>query len=342
MEEQTNTPSTPTPAANPVASSPSPVVKKNRFAFLKNKKFWFIATPIILILAGGITWAVVGNKTTESVTEPAAETPAIVANTFSLLNGENVKPEVANRRVVATMIENSPDARPQVGLVQADMVYEAVVEGGITRFMALYQQTQPEKVGPVRSARSYYIDWLSEMDAIYMHAGGSPTALARIGEYGIKDYPHANDGTYWREPKAGVASEHTLFANVAKVFTNAVTNKKWSATNDFKTWLFKDAVVPSTAVATTTTVNFTTANYQAAWLFDPITNTYARSLAGVAHKDRVSNEQIKATNIAVMTVERSANAPYAGTGKESEWSMTTIGTGKASVFFDGSRTDGTW
>ncbi|KKU42960.1 MAG: PEGA domain protein [Berkelbacteria bacterium GW2011_GWA2_46_7] len=78
------------------------------------------------------------------------------------------------------------------------------------------------------------------------------------------------------------------------------------------------------------------------WTHDPVTNTYNRVLNGTAHKDRVSGEQIIAKTVVVMTVNHSANAPYAGTGKESEWTMTTVGSGATSVFEDGTRTDGTW
>jgi hypothetical protein len=206
--------------------------------------------------------------------------------------------------------------------------------------MALFQQTQPTLVGPVRSSRSYYVDWLSEYDGIYMHAGGSPAALSEISSANIKDYPDISNDSYWRVPKAGLASEHTLYASVAKVFQYATRDKKWSTTNDFSPWVFKDPTTPTTTG--TVDVNFTTSTYEATWIFDPTTNTYARKLAGVAHVDQVTSQQIKANTIVVMTVQRSSNPPYAGTGKESQWNQTTIGSGAVSVFEDGARVDGTW
>lgn len=308
----------------------------------KNKKFVVAFVLILLTLITGTVIFVqsknkpVANNTaapSETVAPPPTELP-------SLVNGVMVAPQAANKRVVAVMIENSPQARPQAGLVSADIVYEALVEGSITRFMAIYQQNLPEKAGPVRSARSYYIDWLSEFDAVYSHAGGSPTAINRIREYGIKDYPHANDGTYWREPKAGVASEHTLFTNVAKLYENSVNKKGWSATHDFQSWKFKNDA-SNAQTHTDIAMNFSGSNYNSVWTYDAATNSYARAMAGSAHKDRVSGEQIKAKTLIAMIVNRSANAPYS-TGKESEWSMDTIGEGKAAVFRDGTVIEGIW
>lgn len=307
---------------------------------LKSRRFWFTLLPVALAVLGFSAWYTGRNATTDTATTEATASPS--SNLVpSLLNGVLVSPDIANKRVVATMIENTPEARPQAGLSSADVVYEDTVEGGITRFMALFQQTQPDKVGPVRSARSYYVNWLAEYDGIYMHAGGSPAGLAAISKNSTKDYPDISNDSYFRIPKAGLASEHTLYASVAKVFQYATTDKKWSTTKDFPSWQFKDPIATPTTTGTVS-VNFTTSTYQADWVFDPTANIYARKLAGVAHNDQVTGEQIKASTIVVMTVQRSANAPYAGTGKESEWNQTTIGSGAVSVFEDGTRVDGTW
>lgn len=317
--------------------------KQKILAFVRKNKRLLLIILAVLILCGGGWWWVAATKTPAVVVETPTPTPSPTptpATMPSLLNGVVVATELYNRRPVAVMIENSPDARPQRGLAGADLVYEAMVEGSITRFMAVYSQSFPTNVGPVRSARSYYLDWLSEYDAIYAHAGGSPTALDRIRSYGIKDYPHNND-SYWREPKAGVASEHTLYADVSKIAGFAVSKKGWSTTSDYKPWLFKD---PADVAAATgpITINYSGAQFKVDWTFSNATNEYSRSMAGAAHKDRDSGEQIKAKTVVVMTVQRAANAPYKDTKKESEWSMTTIGSGPVSVFFDGARIDGTW
>ena len=102
------------------------------------------------------------------------------------LTGLQVPFDVNKRPVVAVMIENSPDARPQSGLLDAGVVFEAVAEGGITRFLTLFQDTQPTYVGPVRSARPYYIRWMLGFDAAYAHAGGSRVAIQDIQRLGGK------------------------------------------------------------------------------------------------------------------------------------------------------------
>lgn len=302
-----------------------------------------IIAGLVVVLGIGITswyFATAPKQTTNNAvttTKKKADQPIVSP---SLVNGVMVDPGVANRHPVAVMIENSPDARPQTGLVNADVVYEAVTEGGITRFMGIFSQDYPAKAGPVRSARSYFIDWLSDYDAFYAHAGGSPTAIARISQFGIKDYPHNND-SYHREPRAGVASEHTLFVDVSKIYKFGMEKKGWPATFDTKPWLFKDPTATPTDSGPLT-INFSSGSFKVVWKFDKIANEYSRELAGLAHKDALTGAQIKAKTIIVINVSHSSNPAYKGTGKESEWNMSTIGTGAASVFVDGTQVKGTW
>ncbi len=317
-------------------------MNKLSYVLSSHRKILLILGPIILVvIIAGFFWFITKPETTSDPTEVVEEKKTSPTELVpSLINGVMVLSEIANRHPVAVMIENSPDARPQVALTSADIVFEAVTEGGITRFMAIYSQKYPTKAGPVRSARSYFIDWLSEYDAFYVHAGGSPKALSRIIQYDIKD--SANDNTaYHREPRSGVASEHTLFVDVSKIFTLGTSTHKWPSTYATPSWKFKDAMTTSGTLAKIT-INFSSPQFQVEWNHNRSTNTYSRELNGTAHKDRVSGEQITAKIVVVMTVAHSANAPYAGTGKESEWKMTTIGSGELSIFQDGSRTDGTW
>ena len=314
--------------------------------FINHRKFFLVVLPIVIIVAvAAIFWFVTKPAATEDIPTVTTKKKTSTTLVASLTNGTMVSSDIANRPSVAVMIENSPASRPQTGLTSADIVYEAVTEGGITRFMGIFSQTYPDKAGPVRSARSYFIDWLSEYDAFYAHAGGSPTALSRINSYSIKD--SANDNSaYHREPRAGVASEHTLFVDVSKIFNLGTTTHKWSETYDTPSWKFKEDAKTFGTVSDIT-LNFSSSQFQAEWIYDQDKNVYGRLLPpagpyGQPFVDRVSGEQITAKTIVVMTVSHSPNAPYAGTGKESEWAMSTIGSGAVSVFVDGTRTDGTW
>ena len=128
------------------------------------------------------------------------------------------------RRPLAVMIENHIESRPQSGLTSADVVYEAVAEGGITRFMALfYCNLSDVQVGPVRSARTYYLDWLGEYNnPLYAHVGGANTpgpadALSQIIKYKVNDLNQFSIGfpTFWRDyERLGhpVATEHTMYS----------------------------------------------------------------------------------------------------------------------------------
>jgi hypothetical protein len=126
----------------------------------------------------------------------AAPKPTTVA---SPLSGVQVSPDLAKRPVTGIMIENSPDARPQSGLQDAGVVYEAIAEGGITRFLALFQDSRPQYIGPVRSLRPYYIDFGWPYQAAIAHVGGSPDALTQIRSGSYRDLDQFfNSGTYSR------------------------------------------------------------------------------------------------------------------------------------------------
>lgn len=330
--------------------TPTPPINNIKLPFLaryKGKRKLLLGVAIFLLIIGtlAVVMTALVPKTSEEEVRKATPKPEATEKA-SLINGVVLPVADYNRRPVAAMIENSPAARPQAGLIEADVVYEAVTEGGITRFMGIFASKFPEKAGPIRSARSYFIEYLSEYDAMYAHAGGSPTALSRIGEYGIKAYPHNND-SYTRIPQAGVSSEHTLFANLSKIWKFGQEKKGWSASNDgIKPWLFKTpAAVPVVPAAGSSFVspiiNFSSAQFKVEWKFDPTTNLYSREMGGSAHKDRTTGEQIKARTVVTMNVTHSANKPYS-TGKESEWNMATTGSGAANVFQDGTKTVASW
>lgn len=249
--------------------------------------------------------------------------------------------DVANRHPLAVMIENHPDARPQSGMDKASLVYEAIAEGGITRFMAVYGPNAPEKIGPTRSARTYYLDWALEYDAFYAHVGGNIDALDLIPQIGIKDLDQFRYGTeaYWREAQVGKATEHTMYADANKLYTIA-QNNKWDMKAKFDSLIFKDDLAKDQRPASQSiTINFSSDSYLVKWEYDPQTNSYKRYMAGAAHKDAVSNEQLSAKNIVVQEVERQAVVTRIN---ENGWKMTTTGSGKGKLYMDGKEIELTW
>jgi len=302
--------------------------------------FIICAILAVLIILGAIAAAIYTkqkpqNFPTEAPATKQTEAPKVV----SPLDGMPYSADIANRHPLAVMVENHPDARPQSGLINASIVYEAITEGGITRFMAVYGPTDAPEIGPIRSARLFYMDWVKEYDAFYAHAGGNEDALAKIGPYGIKNLDN-NTGYFTRDSKGrNVASEHTLYSSTAKLYEYAKAQKFDTATSSFETMKFK-ADGPADPAGKGTSIEFSSASYKVDWAFDPLTNLYARTMAGVAHKDRTSGEQIKANNIIIQVVERTFQ-PTGSYGSQN-YVFKNIGSGKAYVLRDGKVLSATW
>lgn len=154
---------------------------------------------------------------TETETETESETEFVVpeGKAISHLTGEIVDEAVNNRRPVAVMINNVPEALPQYGIGQADILYEAVVEADLTRQMAVFSDISAvEKIGPIRSCRDYYLDFAHDDNAIYTHFGWSTIAEWRIKNEGLKTINlmfGTLDDTYYRS-KDRVAP-HNVFSS---------------------------------------------------------------------------------------------------------------------------------
>lgn len=253
---------------------------------------------------------------------------------YSPLTGE----KVANERdqtaaVTAIMIENSPDARPQSGLKNAGVVYEAIAEGGITRFLALYQNKKPQLIGPVRSVRMYYVDWLAPYNPSIAHVGGSSRALKEIRNGRYRDIDEFfNAGTYWRATdRYAPHNVYTSFKNI-----DALNKAKGYTTSQFDSFPRVDGKPASNPTANTVTINFSSPTYNTSYIYDKKNNRYLRRLAGVAHKDRESG-QIAPSVVIAMRV----NMQHV---MEDGWreQITTTGSGKAVLFQNGVAKNVTW
>lgn len=156
-----------------------------------------------------------------------------------LADGVLQSKETAQALPFTVMIENLSTIRPQSGLDKASVVYEALAEGGITRFLVVFAGKEISKIGPVRSARNYYMDWAEEFHGIYAHAGGSPSALAAIKNY---DFTVLNaltsDGKYfWRDKTE--RAPHNLYTKT-ELLSIARRDKKVENTATYNSWKFKD------------------------------------------------------------------------------------------------------
>lgn len=255
---------------------------------------------------------------------------------ISQLTGRGVNDEtLVLPRVVAVMVDNHPAARPQTGLEQASVVYEAPVEGGITRFLAIYPAAQEiSMVGPVRSARPYYLDWLHEYgDPLYLHCGGSATALDLLKQGGVFDLNEFYNGPYfWREP--GQTAPHNLYTGSVKWNDYLANNSAGHEANVWSGWKFGGVNVTSIEPAQLWSLKGL-ANETIGWSYDGASGRYQKLLAGQPVK-QASGEMIWADNVIVQIAEIKV------LDEVGRREIKTIGTGEARIFRDGQMIRGTW
>jgi len=294
----------------------------------------------------------------ESVNEPKTEECPL--NGRMLTKNQRVLWE--KRRPLGVMIENHKEARPQSGLTSADIIYEAVAEGGITRFLAIFYCQDAQYIGPVRSARIYFINILSEYGKypLYAHVGGANTpgpadALGEVRRLNWNLYNSLNQfgvpfPYYWRdyERLPGRATEHTVYSTTNKLWEYAKNkrnltdldenNKRWD--EEFVNWKFKEDARDKGDL---TKISFDfwsgKTDYSVDWEYDKTTNSFKRFNGGEAHKDKNNDKQLEAKNVVIVFMqESSANDGYEG----GHLLYKTVGDGKSIVFQDGKAIEGTW
>ncbi len=251
----------------------------------------------------------------------------------SRLTGLPVDPELNKRPVTGVMIENSPDARPQAGLKDAGIVFEAIAEGGITRFLALSEDTKSDYIGPVRSARPYYLDWVLAFDASLAHAGGSPDALAQINALHVRDLDEFANSAAYRRVNTRFAP-HNLYTSTNDLDT--LNQKKGFNSSNFTSWPRKVEKRVNPATAGIIDFNVSGFLYSPHYNYEPSLGIYLRSEGGQPHKDERSGVQLAPKVVIAMVTGYS----IAGDGVHSVYN--TIGSGHMYVFQDGSVTEGTW
>ncbi len=189
---------------------------------------------VLMLVAGGVFGykIIQDKKQTEEVANEPEENNVLIAE----VKQKEVQIYQGDDRPIAVMIDNHNQAWPQSGLNKAYMVYEVIVEGGETRLMALFKGVDVDQIGPVRSARHYFIDYAMENDAIYVHFGQSPQAESDIKKLFINDINGiAEDGTtFWRTKKK--YAPHNALTSTEKILQSA-KNKKYRTTSDKKSVL---------------------------------------------------------------------------------------------------------
>lgn len=210
-------------------------------------------------------------------------------------------------RPFAVMINNHPTARPlQSGLQDAYLVYEMLVEGGITRMMALFKDQTTSRIGSVRSARHTYLDYVLENDAYYCHFGWSNIAQEQIPKLGVNNINGLTSGGYWRDKNLNVATEHTVFASIEKL-QSEVKNKNYRTETNKELLLnySKDEIdlsgITDAVAAANVAIKFSGSN-TTSFEYDDINKVYKRSVNGKANIDYVTEKQFTTKNLIVTKI----------------------------------------
>jgi hypothetical protein len=330
-----------TSTAEPLNKTPPKIKHHLKFS----KKQWLIICAVtLIIIGGGATAYALLHKTTPTpkiaakVSLPVKKTvtPSSPTTVASTLTGLPVSPSINQQPVTAVMIENSTFARPQSGLDQAGVVFEAIAEGGITRFVALFQDTAPSYIGPVRSVRPYYLDWLSGFDAAVAHVGGSGEALQDISSWGIKDMNQFYNGSYFERISSRVAP-HNVYTSIAQL--NALETAKGFNTSKYTGFLRKPDQPAKVPTATTINFNISSADYDVQYKYNATNNDYLRFEGGEPHMEISQSgvqTQITPKVVIAMVMANSLEADNIHNV------YAAIGSGPVYVFQDGIVTKGTW
>lgn len=351
-----------------------------------NKKTTTLIAIILYVISAAGSYAFFSTNTAGLLTSkgPDTEYKTPVANVTGTpeeveltgpeecpINGRKLPTEYKEkwekRRPLGIMVENSKAARPQSGINSADVTYEAVAEGGITRFLNIFYCQDAKYVGPVRSARIYFIRLLQEYGEypLYAHVGGAnKEGIAdALGEIKKLDWFAYNDMDplygmsfpyFWRdyERLPNRDTEHTVYTNTEKLWDFAATKRQLTNVDeggtawdkDFKKWTFKDDAAKADR-GDVAKISFGfwdqfANDYSVTWSYDAKTNKYFRENGGEKHLDKNTGKPLEAKNIVIILAKESAVNDGYEAGQHLFYNI--LGDGNGYLFQDGKVTKITW
>ncbi|WP_300415673.1 DUF3048 domain-containing protein [uncultured Oscillibacter sp.] len=241
--------------------------------------------------------------------EPEPEPEPYVPAGVNPLTGLPMEPEYEDLRPAAIMLNNLKAAQPQLGISQADIIYEVPVEGGITRMLCLYQTVEGiETLGSVRSARPYFVELALGHDAIYIHAGGSQEAYANLRSWKVDHMDGVRGGEdakiFWRDPerRKNNGYEHSLITSGEKILDYLAKGKIPTKHGDGWNYLqaFKEDGTPAAGEAAEH-VKVRFSSYKTGTFdYDAASGKYLLGQYGKEHVDGSTGEQVGAVNVLVL------------------------------------------
>ncbi len=249
--------------------------------------------------------------------------------------GSNIPPfDHKNIYPISVMIDNHSQARPAHGLSKAFLVYEAEAEGNITRYLAFFSsEADLEKIGPIRSARPYFVNWSQDLSSLYVHCGGSPQSLANIIKLNINELDEFYNANYfWRDKNR--PAPHNIFTS-SKLLKAYIKNNNLNSPV-FTAWLYKQENTSSTtSTEHSINIDFKRPGYTVEWKYNPKKNNYTRYLDGEIHTD-ADGEVITSKNLIIQ---------YGKTrviDEKLRIRIKNIGEGEALICLDGKCQKGKW
>lgn len=326
---------------------------QKKIPFLRDKRVW-IGSGIVLVLlitggVGAIIWKNQKNaesseqSNTNEVTKKSKKTGKDQVDEVPLtaprkIDGIIVSTNDANMVPACVMIENAAfsGVRPQSGLSAASVIYEVIVEGGITRLMAVYAGEQADPIGPVRSARDTYLEFASEYNCAYIHAGGSYTAITAIPQLGIRDIDALKESKwFWRDNNK--FAPHDLFTNNKNLYEAIAKGHSWMDAPTYESWKFVDDE-KITIGETANQVNILFGDsYNVTYDYNTEGKYYERTNGGVTHTDSNTGKVLTTRNIIIQHVPEGDFIE--GKGRVN---FSVTGEGVVEIIRNGILTKGKW
>ena len=240
-------------------------------------------------------------------------TPTPYSGPENPLTGMPIDEAWANRRPIAIMLNNIKAALPQLGISQADVIYEVLAEGGITRMLGVFQSVEDVgMIGSVRSARPYYLELALGHDAIYLHAGGSEDAYAKIKSWGVTAFDcvrgpyegkQAESNLFWRdaERRKTMSIEHTVVTTGQAIQTYLPESTRLEHEADYKYQMsFADDGTPVEG-DTANVISVPFSSYKTGvFQYDPLQGKYLVEEYGKPYVDGNTDQQVSVTNVIVL------------------------------------------
>ncbi|MGL5575329.1 MAG: DUF3048 domain-containing protein [Sarcina sp.] len=312
---------------------------------MKRKLFITLSLVIgfsLIGITGGYLLTKKYSKDTKTMSDSLSDIDEFTANetietdekgSISPYTGLILNEDQSNQDAFLAIIENSRQARPQSGLSQADFVYEVMVEGGITRFLALFNSNYVDKIGPIRSARYYFLDIAKEFDLPFAHCGGSYDALETIAASNtLKSINEMKNTNFFNRDNKRVAP-HNLYTSTENI--EQYLDKNSFSETTLRKLSFNDDFWTTDNLKSCQSIDLKLSHYYST-SYEYSENGYIKSMDGVECMDAATNEPLIFSNIVIQLTNISNRE------NEEYMNIELTGSGDAIIISNGQYTTGTW